>query len=286
MAQNDGYSAPFILQDILTQKRAAQHQKLIDSLDLVQQQANMENAAKQREQQAQDAKDTAAYRTGQLQNDAADRLSREKIAMLPARENPPSIVSEYEYAAKNGYKGNFSQYQTEDANRKRVNQPRDTGTYIGPATGPDGQVVPGKHVIMQNGGLRVVDTPGFGLGAKPSNAGAGKKGSNISASEANALAKLRGKATPKPGFMQTVTGGMFGSPSAAQDVDVSAFNQQVQTTISNYPASPDVKDTVRDVLAKENPNTPTADIIKAHAGVFNPQEMEEFSDLLQSVRGE
>lgn len=281
MAQNDGYSAPFILQDILTQKRAAQHQKLIDSLDLVQQQANMENAAKQREQQAQDAKDTAAYRTGQLQNDAADRLSREKIAMLPARENPPNIVAEYEYAAKNGYKGSFSQYQTEDANRKRVNPgagPNYTYSGVDPKTGRPFTInnKTGQSFTMDDAGKPVLYLGP--AGAKPSAAGAGKKGSNISAQEAGALAKLRGAATPKAG--------MFYGTNPAPDKDVAAFNQQVQTTISNYPGSPDVKDTVREVLAKDDPKIKTTDIINTHRGVFSDAELEEFSDLLYATRGE
>lgn len=37
----------------------------------------------------------------------------------PKAESLPASAQEYEYAVKNGYKGTYDQYQTEDANRKR-----------------------------------------------------------------------------------------------------------------------------------------------------------------------
>lgn len=285
MGQDTGYSAPFALQDILAQKRAVQHQKLVDSLNLVQEQATMENAAKQRDIQQQQLKDNAAYRAQEIAGQNADRASREMIAKLPQRQTQPGIVEEYQYAKNNGYKGSFSQYQTEDANRKRTASPAPNFTYAG--TDPDtGRPFSGNG---RTGGFVTTDDKGNVVpylgkaGAKPSASAEGRK---ITASEANKGAGLRIKATPKPGFLSTVSGGMFGGDSPAGAGDVAAFNQWQNTTITNYPASPDVKDTVRDVLSKEDPTTSSDDIIKAHAGVFTGKDAEDFADLIASVRGQ
>ena len=49
---NEGYSAPFALQEILTQKRAVQHQKLLDSLNVVEAQAQIEDRVQRRKNDA------------------------------------------------------------------------------------------------------------------------------------------------------------------------------------------------------------------------------------------
>lgn len=56
---------------------------------------------------------TAAYNEGKATKDAAA-----KKAEQDAMKALPAAAQEYEYAKTNGYKGSFSQYQNEDANRK------------------------------------------------------------------------------------------------------------------------------------------------------------------------
>lgn len=124
------------------------------------------------------------------------------------------------------------------------------------------------------GEYRVVK--GIRIGAK----GPGKTPIPISAAEASKLATLRGKATPKSNSLMG-----FSWSSKPNDQDVAAYNQMLETTLSKYPTSPDVRDTVRDVLAHEKDDTPNDEIIKRHSSVFNPQELEQFSDLLHIVRG-
>lgn len=157
------------LQDILAQKRADQHQKLVDSLNLVSTQAQMEDAVKQREIQANQLKDNAAYRNAELSNQTKDRASREKIAMAPARVQPPNSVAEYQFAKDNGYKGTYMQYQKEDANWRKQNSPVPNFTYAG--TNPDngrpfsGDSRTGGFVIADDNGKIV---PYLGkAGAKP-----------------------------------------------------------------------------------------------------------------------
>ena len=277
MAQ-DGYTAPFVLQDILAQKRAQQHQKLIDSLNLVQTQAEMENQAKRQQQDAVDSQATADFRTKTLADNAADRASREKIAAMPGRESQPGIVQEYEYAKKNGYTKSFSDFQNEDANRKRPVTPRDTGTYVGPATGPDGKPVPGKHVVMQNGVLRVVDTPGFGLGAKPSAAGADK---GPSPAEFINLAKLAGAAATGPDRMFGMRAGKPADPKA-----VAAYTQALNNIVTRYNAPREVVEGVLAAL-QEDPNVPTQQILDAQASSgATPEELAKFRELLVIARGQ
>lgn len=78
------------LQDVLAQKRAEQHQKLIDSLNVVETQNQMRSVEQQRAQAKQNAQDEATYRAAQISESAADRASREKIAAMPPREAPES----------------------------------------------------------------------------------------------------------------------------------------------------------------------------------------------------
>ena len=105
------------------------------------------------------------------------------------------------------------------------------------------------------------------------------RGSQISASEYNRLATLRGKAAERSGI--------FGVGSrAANPEDLDAYRQGQMNVISSYNTSPDVKDTVGDVLrSEEDQNTPTEEIIKRHRGIFNEQELSDFADLLRVVRG-
>lgn len=54
--------------------------------------------------------------------EASEAKAKKELELMKAY---PAIVNEYQFAVKNGYKGSFSQYQNEDANRKaRATNPR------------------------------------------------------------------------------------------------------------------------------------------------------------------
>ncbi len=51
-------------------------------------------------------------------NTVIDPVTGKVIYQAPAKDNIPASAQEYEYAVKNGYKGSYTDYQNEDANRK------------------------------------------------------------------------------------------------------------------------------------------------------------------------
>lgn len=274
MAQNTGSWSivPNVLQDILTEKRAAQHQKLIDSLNLVQQQSAMENAAKEQQRQLDEAAATAEYRKGTLAEQAADRLSREKIAGMRPAAGRPSIIEEYEYAKANGYPGSFVQYQTEDANRKKVNPPQ------GPA--PSFQLAgtdptTGKPMVMdaRTGQFRIADSGP--IGPKPS-AGSGK---GPSPAEFINLSKLAGKAASTPGKLWGTT--------PAKPQDVAAYNQALNSIVARYNAPKEIVEGVlRAIDEYPEPDIPSAQIIELQKqSGATPEELAKFAELLTIARG-
>lgn len=280
MGQDTGYSAPFVLQDILAQKRAVQHQKLVDSLNLVQQQASMEDQAKQRDIQQQQLKDNAAYRNEQIAEGGKDRASREKIAFAPARVQQPGIVEEYQYALKNGYKGDFSKYQTEDANRKRPTSPVPAFSYAG--TDPD----TGKPFSSntRTGGFVTQDAKGgiipyFGkAGAKPTTGG----GDEPKPAEYINLSKLAKKATAGPARSFGLRAGKDPDPG-----DVTAYNSALNSIVTRTKAPAPVVEGVLHAL-EEDPSIPTAKIIadnRAANPTATPEELQQFENLLIRARG-
>ena len=99
----------------------------------------------------------------------------------------------------------------------------------------------------------------------------------LSAAEKNNLTKLRAKAEPISGWFGT---------TAPKDQDVAAYRQGQMNIISGYPTTPDVRDTVADVLnSTDDATTPTVDIVERHKDVLPPDELEQFADLLRQVRG-
>lgn len=276
-----GYSAPFVLQDILAQKRAVQHQKLVDSLNLVQQQSSMEDAAKGRQIQQQQLQDNAGYRNDQLAESKADRASREKIAMAPARVQQPSIVEEFEYAKNNGFKGTFGQYQNEDANRKRLNVP----------AGPQAQLFqapdPNDPTKMVSHWLKPGDQPSEanrinGLAIRKGNEAPGSTGDGPKPAEFINLSKLAKKATAGPARMFGMRDGKPADPG-----DVAAYNQALNSIVARTKADPAV---IEGVLASldEDPSIPTSKIIQDQIAAnpdATPEEIQQFKMLVTIARG-
>lgn len=102
---------------------------------------------------------TSAYKVAE--SDAAAKAKKEEQDAMKAL---PAAAQEYEYAKSQGYKGSFTQYQNEDANRKAraVSQPRLTlseqqaGVVQRLAAG----LVPGQ-LIPNSGGVPFIDNNGF-----------------------------------------------------------------------------------------------------------------------------
>lgn len=157
--------------------------------------------------------------------------------------------------------------------------PRDTGSYVGPATDKAGKTVPGKAVVFQNGSLRVIDIPVSGIGPKPSSAGGGKK-DIPTAAEWNNLSKLHGKAVP------TSTMWGYGPDKAPANEDVAAYNQQLMNIMSRVDAPMEIIMGVMEVLEKYQ-DTPTQDLINAQEEAGNsPEDVQKFARLLMQARGQ
>jgi len=285
MAQGPWSNVPNVLQDILTQKREAQHQKLIDSLALVQQQAEMENQVKQREQAAQEAKALAGYRTGQLAESAADRASREKIAAMPVREAPEGPA----YTV--GPTGKITASLDPLTGKPIMTRAADPRMELGFAPqGPQPQnpvyamtdPQTGKPVLLSEGQMFTVDEKGKRVpysgpaGAKPTAAQTG----GPSSAEFNRLSILAGKAASRPGMLW----GQREAPSA----DVAAYNQQLNNIVARYKTTPDVIKAVQNAM-EEDPSLPSSEILKDFEAA-NPNatasEKAKFAELLTVARGQ
>lgn len=151
----------------------------------------------------------------------------------------------------------------------RPNDPQGSFSYAG--TDPKS----GLPVIMNNR-TGVLSVGNIAVGAKPT--AASELRSKIPPTLYNALATARGKAAP--------SAGIFGVGGGRVDPKGNEQYRQAQLNIVNAaPVTPDVKDTIIDVINDpEAAGTPTTEIIEAHKGVFNEKELDEFSQLLFLVR--
>lgn len=286
MAQ-EGYTAPFVLQDILTQKRAAQHQKLVDSLNLVQQQAEMENQAKRQAQAEAEAKATAEYRASQLTESGLDRASREKIAAMPQREQPEQPM--YTVGPTGKVTPVLDPVTKQPIKSRGANPLLELGF---PPQGPAG-AQPQLYQVPdpENPGqvishwLRPGEQPNDktrigGLAIRKGNEPVGG-GKGPSPAEFINLAKLAGGAATGPARMFGMRAGKPADPKA-----VAAYNQALNNIVMRYQAP---KEIVEGVLAalQEDPNIPTQQILDAQAqSGATPQELAKFRELLIIARGQ
>lgn len=281
MAQ-EGYTAPSVLQDILAQKRAQQHQKLVDSLNLVQQQAAMENQAKQQQQQADEARALGEYRTGQLKESAEDRASRERIAAMPQRDQPE------EQAYTIGPTGKVTMLTRPDKSPLMTRGSARTELGFAPQ-GPQAQnpqyamtdPKTGKPVLLSEGQMFTMEggkrVPYEGpAGAKPTAAQTG----GPSSAEFNRLAVLAKAAASRPG--------MLWGQNEAPAGDQAAFTQQLNNIVARYKASPDIIQAVLNVMT-EDPAVPSSELIaefNAENPDATPEEKAKFVEMVTIARGQ
>lgn len=279
MAQ-EGYTAPFVLQDILTQKRAAQHQKLVDSLNLVQAQAEMENAAKRQAQEEEEARTTAAYRTKTLTEQAADRASREKIAAMPQREQPEQPMFTVGPTGKitPAIDPTGKPIMTRGANPLlELGFPPQPSA----AGGPQLYQVPDPVTgTVESHWLKPGEQPSerskiSGLAIRKGNEPITSQAGGPSPAEFNKLAELRGKATTGAPRMFGMRAGKEPDPKA-----VAAYQQQRDNIITRYKASPAIVDAVMNAL-EEDPSVPVSEIISdVEASGATPEELAKFKEML------
>lgn len=103
----------------------------------------------------------SAYREGKA---AADKAAAE--AKKIENQSLPASAQEYEYAKRNGYTGSYTQYQTEDANRKRVAvniaAPKETLSERHASTVANiSQIFSPGAVIPNSGGTPFIDENGY-----------------------------------------------------------------------------------------------------------------------------
>jgi len=143
---------------------------------------------------------------------------------------------------------------------------RDTGQYLGPVMGPDGQPVPGKIMMIQNGRPAIVDLPGgaASIGAKPTAASQSKKDQ-----------------VPVP-LMNAFTNSLGRGPGGVRQ-PVEKQLQAAQAIISNYPTHPDVRETISDILRASEPGVTFEQLRDAYKSDFPADQYTEFLDLLSLV---
>jgi hypothetical protein len=167
---------------------------------------------------------------------------------------------------------------------------RDTGTVYGPALDNNGQPIPGKVIMTQNGQLRVVDLPEgvSGVGPRPSNANPNNL-ILLPEGTSQKIADLRARATPGEGFGGRrptdldVEKYYQGVTSAIQTAKVSdpSVRAAVQAIIDTWgQVDPDSGDSLEDTRSAEE----LADELAQSPGA-TPREVEEFKRLLLIVRG-
>lgn len=99
---------------------ATQAQTLPLSTRLAQAQAQREAARQRAEAEIKFATPKAPIEVGGSLVDPETFMEVYRAPEKPSTAQPTASIQEYEFAVKNGYKGSFSDYQTEDANRKAV----------------------------------------------------------------------------------------------------------------------------------------------------------------------
>ena len=302
------------LQEILARRRADARQQLLDQIGAAQAASEMDYRAKSAASLEESRQASAEQRRAQAAKTTADanELARRQKAMndfqIPA-DADEDIETQFNTAKQLGDWDLFKTVLTNMGNmaKKRsggdmfivhpggrledtgiwndngpvfhqLPQPNASGT---PQMKPAGRTEDGSLVFTSNrmgpDGMPVlIDQWGSPYTGKvlPLTGGSKQPGRNVTPAEAAKLAILRGKAMKQGTF--------FGG--GPKDEDVQAYNQMLETIISNYPTTPDVRDTVRDVEDKE-PGTPLPELLERMRSAFSdPQEFEQFSDLMHVIR--
>lgn len=167
-------------------------------------------------------------------------------------------------------------------------EPRDVGTYLGPAQDMEGNVIPGKAVYTRNGRMVIEDMPAGigGVGAKPT-----------ASSEAN-----RAKIAAGFGIPPNIWGAFISasSPTAGGADQEGKRLAALDTILGVAQVDQDVKDTIRDIFSGNVPGqTPesinqlsTNDILDMAStgfqdanGKFEEPQWSQFKNLITALRG-
>ena len=293
MAQ--GYTAPFLLQDILAQRRIDQHQKLVDSLNLRQAQAEMENTVKSQAQAEEAARATAAFRVSQLAESAADRAasgtesaadraSREKIALMPQREAPEQEMFTVGPTGK-----------TTPLINPRTGLPiktRGTNPLLELGFPPQPSAAGGPQLYqVTDSTTGTVESHWLRPGQQPSDQTkisglAIRKGNEPTADTTKPSRVPPGLATKlatAKGVVEGSKGWWNPSGSAKSRGEYDSLVRQVV----NYAQSPTVKQYVRQILI--DPDTAgrtTEELVVPYTSILSPDELNEMRDVLSGVRGQ
>jgi len=296
MAQGPWSNVPNVLQDILAQKRVAQQQRLMNELAVAEQQAKMEDAAKQQEHQrkvleAQAAENaaTAAYRSRQLgqqvSEGAAERASREKIAAMPVREQPESE------AFTVGPTGKITMSVHPVTGKPIMTRAADPRMELGfppqaPASAQQShyQIPSPTTGKVESHWLRPGETPDFtptsktrmgGLVVRKGNEPV-EKTTQVPTGLATKLATAKGAIEGSKGWWNPK-----GTAKTRAEYDI-----LVQQAVS-YAKSPKVKQFTRQILG--DPDTEgrsTEEIVTSYEPELSPDELNELRDVLSGARGQ
>lgn len=316
-----GAAAGAGLEDVLARNRAEARQRMLDEVSKRNIESEMQARRQQSDIAAQNAASMEQYRTGEAarwQAEADERTSR-----VDARKKMHQGITDYiaghpdmDEKTRTGLEwanmgedddllktmiGKFMTPQTNDEWFPVYDENgNDTGNWAPkgahflpreprqPATPKQTFTTPG--LVTEDGRLvTVVDgvpyavNPKTGknevysgkIGAKPTMSN--RKPGQVPSAVQNKLTDLRGKASREAN--------MFGLGGATKQ-DIAAYNQAMENFISDYDASPDVKETVRAILASPKDQGNSTDVIvKRHKGVFNDDDAYKFEDMLYTTRG-
>lgn len=139
----------------------------------------------------------------------------------------------------------------------------------------------GHGVILQDGNLWVTEPGGKRepyTGPLDAKASATGSKTAYTPQEMAKAADLRAKATPTPGRV-------YGT-NQPDPKNVAAWEQFREGVINRHQASPDVNDTIRDILNTEGPEVTNDEILAKDLSNFdNPKDQNDFKDLLYFLRG-
>jgi hypothetical protein len=159
----------------------------------------------------------------------------------------------------------------------------DHGTYLDrPVIGPDGNPDPTKVYVMKDGNITIQTIPGGGsLGPKPGTT----KPTTIPTSEFNKLQGLRVKTASKPGTLQSLTGGMLGSPNEPKPADVEAFRSYAKAEVAKLGIPPTVQSAFNEVI--DDPHAENFSSAQVASGFSKLSEAERaiLQKVLTEVRG-
>jgi len=206
--------------------------------------------------------------------------SEPSMDIIGGRKEPAHSANYVEYldAKSEGYKGTFPQYQTEDANRKRVQPPQDHGTFLDrPVLDAQGNPVPSQVYIMRNGKLTIETVPGGGsLGAKPSTSGSK---AIITPTDDRQYAKLRGLGTTQPGGLSG-----FLPDKKPTEKAKAEFLQFEDSLYGRFPS--DISNLVKTIVKTTPAGVSNEDIIThgLEEGSILPEDRAMVYQLLQTIR--